>query len=82
MKTISERADEFAEREYIVNRYEKERISFGYFHGAIEQQNIDIDKACVLLMQELRQIEELFDNQKLLLCVEHRVSEFRKAMTE
>ncbi|MBQ0073095.1 MAG: hypothetical protein KBT34_02750 [Prevotella sp.] len=42
-KTIEERADEFAEREYINDQYEKERISFGYYHGAIEQRKRDIE---------------------------------------
>lgn len=46
MKTIEEMADEFAEREYITNQYEKERISFGYYHGATNQHKIDVKRAC------------------------------------
>lgn len=42
--TIAERANEFAEKEYYTGSYEKERLSFGYYHGATEQRQIDIEK--------------------------------------
>lgn len=45
MKTIEERAKEFAEREYYTNRFERERLMFGFYHGATEQRDIDIEKA-------------------------------------
>ena len=31
---LSGEADAFAEAEYITDSYEKERIAFGYYHGA------------------------------------------------
>lgn len=35
---INERADEFGEREYFSDQFEKERIAFGYYHGAVEER--------------------------------------------
>lgn len=66
MATIEERADEFAEREYIYDQDEKERISFGYYHGAKEQLKIDSEKVCHALemvvsnkvLEELKKILE------------------------
>ena len=49
MASIKERAKEFAEREYIHDQYEKERIAFGYYHGATDQRKRDIEKVCYFI---------------------------------
>lgn len=46
MRTIEERAEEFAQGEYYHDSYERDIIAFGYYHGATEQREIDIEKAC------------------------------------
>lgn len=42
--TIAERAKEFALEE--ANGNDLHIIKFAYYHGAVDQQNIDIEKAC------------------------------------
>lgn len=56
MATIQERAKEFAEREYYTDRFERERLMFGFYHGATEQRDIDIERAWQWMRQHINLI--------------------------
>ena len=76
MKTIEERA----KREGIISQhradypYDKKSVEFGYIQGAYDQKEVDIDKACEWLKNNLREYG--------IILFGHWESDFRKAMEE
>lgn len=65
MVTIEQRANEFAEKEYYTGSYEKERLLFGYYHGATEQRLIDTEKVYHALERILS--EDMLENIRKIL---------------
>lgn len=85
MKTIEEREDIFVERELPHNEGTdfwrdgyREGLRVGYHFGAIEQEAIDIEKAC----EWLRKLYQPIDGHDYPLVAEKMVEKFRKAMEE
>ena len=76
MKTIEERA----KREGIISQhradypYDKKSVEFGYIQGAYDQKEVDIDKACEWLKNNLREYG--------IILFGHWESSFRKVMKE
>lgn len=89
MKTIKERAEEYADECWL-----SDGACFacedGYIKGATEQQEIVIDKACEIYRKELTEIinifnhlgKELYDIDELgeLISLEGSINDFIKAM--
>ena len=90
MKTISERAREYAENEDLVQGTDGyEYCLRDYIKGATEQKVIDIDKACEWLEKELQKIavdevkENFLENNFNVVLksqVPNWLTNFRKAM--
>ena len=75
MKTIEERAKEYAKgRRYEIVAY------VAYIAGAIEQEDIDIDKACEWMKNNWR--EYVNQDRDGMILFGHLASDFRKAMEE
>ena len=75
MKTIEERAKEYAKgRRYEIIAY------VAYIAGAIEQNDIDIDKACEWLKNNWR--EYVNQDRDGMILFGNWESDFRKAMEE
>ena len=90
MKTIEERAREYAENEDLVQGTDGyEYCLRHYIKGATEQKVIDIDKACEWLKENARDyacatIRCPYGEEEEIICDVHReiVEDFRKAMEE
>ena len=90
MKTIAERAREYAENEDLVQGTDGyEYCLRDYIKGATEQKVIDIDKACEWLKENARDyacatIRCPYGEEEEIICDVHReiVEDFRKAMEE
>ena len=90
MKTIVERAREYAENEDLVQGTDGyEYCLRDYIKGATEQKAIDIDKACEWLKENARDyacatIRCPYGEEEEIICDVHReiVEDFRKAMEE
>ena len=90
MKTIAERAREYAENEDLVQGTDGyEYCLRDYIKGATEQKVIDIDKACEWLEENARDyacatIRWPYGEEEEIICDVHReiVEDFRKAMEE
>ena len=92
MKTIAERAREYAENEDLVQGTDGyEYCLRDYIKGATEQKVIDIDKACEWLEKELQKIavdevkENFLENNFNIILksqVPNWLTDFRKAMEE
>ena len=81
MKTIAERAREYAENEDLVQGTDGyEYCLRDYIKGATEQKVIDIDKACEWLKNNWRE----YVNQDIdgMILFGHWEYDFRKAMEE
>ena len=76
MKSIEERA----KREGIISQlradypYDKKSVEFGYIQGAYDQKEVDIDKACEWLKNNLREYG--------IILFGHWESDFCKVMKE
>ena len=73
MHKIEQRSEEFAEREYYNGSYERERLAFGYYHGATEQRQIDIEKA-------VNWLKNTFEGGGYV--QDYQIEEFKKAMAQ
>ena len=90
MKTIAERAREYAENEDLVQGTDGyEYCLRDYIKGATEQKVIDIDKACEWLKENARDyacatIRCPYGEEEEIICDVHReiVEDFRKAMED
>ena len=90
MKTIAERAREYAENEDLDQGTDGyEYCLRDYIKGATEQKVIDIDKACEWLKENARDyacatIRCPYGEEEEIICDVHReiVEDFRKAMEE
>ena len=81
MKTIAERAREYAENEDLVQGTDGyEYCLRDYIKGATEQKVIDIDKACEWLKNNWREYVNQ-DRDGMMLCG-HGEYDVRKAMEE
>ena len=81
MKTIAERAREYAENEDLVQGTDGyEYCLRDYIKGATEQKVIDIDKACEWLKNNLR--EYVNQDRDGMILFGHWEYDFRKAMEE
>ena len=81
MKTIAERAREYAENEDLVQGTDGfEYCLRDYIKGATEQKAIDIDKACEWLKNNWR--EYVNQDRDGMILFGHWESDFRKAMQE
>ena len=81
MKTIAERAREYAENEDLVQGTDGyEYCLRDYIKGATEQKVIDIDKACEWLKNNWR--EYVNQDRDGMILFGHLESDFRKAMKE
>ena len=81
MKTIRERATEYAEKEDLVQGTDGyEYCLRDYIKGATEQKVIDIDKACEWLKEQVYQ--EYGGGPLERLIPDTMIEEFRKAMEE
>ena len=81
MKTIAERAREYAENEDLVQGTDGyEYCLRDYIKGATEQKVIDIDKACEWLKNNWR--EYVNQDRDGMILFGHWESDFRKAMEE
>ena len=81
MKTISERAREYAENEDLVQGTDGyEYCLRDYIKGATEQKVIDIDKACEWLKNNWR--EYVNQDRDGMILFGHWEYDFRKAMEE
>ena len=81
MKTIAERAREYAENEDLV--YGTDGYEYclrDYIKGATEQKVIDIDKACEWLKNNWR--EYVIQDRDGMILFGHWEYDFRKAMEE
>lgn len=89
MKTIKERAEEYADECWTLDEANF-ACEDGYIKGATEQRAIDIDKACEIYRKELSEIiniinhlgKELYDIDEIgeLISLEGSVNDFIKAM--
>ena len=81
MKTIAERAREYAENEDLVQGTDGyEYCLRDYIKGATEQKVIDIDKACEWLKNNWR--EYVVHDRDGMILFGHWEYDFRKAMEE
>ena len=81
MKTIRERATEYAESEDLVQGTDGfEYCLRDYIKGATEQKTIDIDKACEWLKNNWR--EYVNQDRDGMILFGHWEYDFRKAMEE
>ena len=81
MKTIAERAREYAENEDLVQGTDGfEYCLRDYIKGATEQKAIDIDKACEWLKNNWR--EYVNQDRDGMILFGHWEYDFRKAMEE
>lgn len=81
MKTIVERAREYAENEDLVQGTDGfDYCLRDYIKGATEQKAIDIDKACEWLRNNLR--EYVNQDRDGMILFGHLESDFRKSMEE
>ena len=81
MKTIRERATEYAESEDLVQGTDGfEYCLRDYIKGATDQKAIDIDKACEWLKNNWR--EYVNQDRDGMILFGHWESDFRKAMEE
>ena len=81
MKTIAERAREYAENEDLVQGTDGyEYCLRDYIKGATEQKVIDIDKACEWLKEQVYQ--EYGGGPLERLIPDTMIEDFRKAMEE
>lgn len=81
MKTIAERAREYAENEDLVQGTDGfEYCLRDYIKGATEQKVIDIDKACEWLKNNWR--EYVNQDRDGMILFGHWQYDFRKAMEE
>ena len=81
MKTIAERAREYAENEDLVQGTDGyEYCLRDYIKGATEQKVIDIDKACEWLKNNWR--EYVNQDRDDMILFGHWEYDFRKAMEE
>ena len=81
MKTIAERAREYAENEDLVHGTDGyEYCLRDYIKGATEQKVIDIDKACEWLKNNWR--EYVVQDRDGMILFGHWEYDFRKAMEE
>lgn len=81
MKTIRERAREYAENEDLVQGTDSfEYCLRDYIKGATEQKVIDIDKACKWMKEQVYQ--EYGGGPLERLIPDTSIEEFRKAMEE
>lgn len=81
MKTIRERAREYAENEDLVQGTDGfDYCLRDYIKGATEQKAIDIDKACEWLKEQVYQ--EYGGGPRERLIPDTMIEEFRKAMEE
>ena len=81
MKTISERAREYAKNEDLVQGTDGfEYCLRDYIKGATEQKEIDIEKACKWLKEQVYQ--EYGGGPLERLIPDTMIEEFRKAMEE
>ena len=81
MKTIGERAREYAENEDLVQGTDGfDYCLRDYIKGATEQKVIDIDKACEWLKNNWR--EYVNQDRDGMILFGHWESDFRKAMEE
>ena len=81
MKTIAERAREYAGNEDLVQGTDGfEYCLRDYIKGATEQKVIDIDKACEWLKNNWR--EYVFQDRDGMILFGHWEYDFRKAMEE
>ena len=81
MKTIAERAREYAENEDLVQGTDGyEYCLRDYIKGATEQKVIDIDKACEWLKNKWR--EYVNQDRDGMILFGHWEYDFRKAMEE
>ena len=81
MKTIAERAREYAENEDLVQGTDGyEYCLRDYIKGATEQKVIDIDKACEWLKNNWR--EYVVQDRDGMILFGNWESDFRKAMEE
>ena len=81
MKTIAERAREYAENEDLVQGTDGyEYCLRDYIKGATEQKVIDIDKACKWLKNNWR--EYVNQDRDGMILFGHWEYDFRKAMEE
>lgn len=81
MKTIAERAREYAENEDLVQGTDSfEYCLRDYIKGATEQKVIDIDKACKWMKEQVYQ--EYGGGPLERLIPDTSIEEFRKAMEE
>ena len=81
MKTIAERAREYAENEDLVQGTDGyEYCLRDYIKGATEQKVIDIDKACEWLKNNWR--EYVVQDRDGMILFGHWEYDFRKAMEE
>ena len=81
MKTIAERAREYAENEDLVQGTDGfEYCLRDYIKGATEQKVIDIDKACEWLKNNWR--EYVNQDRDGMILFGHWEYDFRKAMEE
>ena len=81
MKTIAERAREYAENEDLVHGTDGyEYCLRDYIKGATEQKVIDIEKACNWMKEQVYQ--EYGGSPLERLIPDIRIDEFRKAMEE
>lgn len=87
MKTIAERAREYAENEDLVQGTDGyEYCLRDYIKGATEQKVIDIDKACKACENELRRLKRLLNESvgvpANLISVGKSLSKIRREMEE
>ena len=81
MKTIAERAREYAKNEDLVEGTDGfEYCLRDYIKGATEQKAIDIDKACEWLKNNWR--EYVYQDRDGMILFGHWEYDFRKAMEE
>ena len=81
MKTIAERAREYAENEDLVYGTDGDEYCLrDYIKGATEQKVIDIDKACEWLKNNWR--EYVVQDRDGMILFGHWEYDFRKAMEE
>lgn len=81
MKTIAERAREYAKNEDLVQGTDGfDYCLRDYIKGATEQKVIDIDKACKWMKEQVYQ--EYGGGPLERLIPDTRIEEFRKAMEE
>ena len=86
MKTIEERAKEYALKDFdgYYTGWEKD-VEEGYIAGAIEQKDIDIENACKACENELRRLKTLLNERGVpanLISIGKSLSRIKKEMEE